>query len=52
MTKIASHIKSLIPQIGTDTIVREGYTKVQAGQIEKGLESLLSGAPDGSYETN
>ena len=49
MSKIASHIKSLIPTIGTDKLTQEGYTKVQAGQIQKGFEQLLN-APDGDYQ--
>lgn len=53
LSKIATHIKNLIPSIGTDKLTQEGYTKVQAGQIQKGFEALLN-APDGdySYEQN
>ena len=53
LSKIAAHIKNLIPSIGTDKLTQEGYTKVQAGQIQKGFEALLN-APDGdySYEEN
>lgn len=50
MTKIASHIKNLIPTIGTDKLTQEGYTKVQAQQIQKGFELLLGEAPEGDYE--
>ena len=50
MTKIASHIKNLIPTIGTDKLTQEGYTKVQAQQIQKGFEALLGQAPEGDYE--
>ena len=48
MSKIAKDIKLLLPTIGTDELVKEGYTHHQAGQIVKGLE-LLKDAPEGDY---
>jgi hypothetical protein len=47
--KITQYIKQTIPTIGTDKLTEEGYTKVQAGQIQEGFESLLGQAPDGDY---
>ncbi len=49
MSKIGEEIRKLIPTIGTDKLTEEGYTKVQAGQIQKGFELLLGQAPDGDY---
>lgn len=49
MSKIGDEIRRLIPTIGTDKLTQEGYTKVQAGQIQKGFEQLLGQAPDGDY---
>ena len=49
MSKIGEEIRKLIPTIGTDKLTQEGYTKVQAGQIQKGFELLLGQAPDGDY---
>ena len=49
MSKIGDEIRRLIPTIGTDKLTQEGYTKVQAGQIQKGFELLLGQAPDGDY---
>lgn len=50
MSKIGDEIKKLLPTIGTEKLTQEGYTKVQAGQIQKGFELLLGQAPDGDYE--
>lgn len=48
MELIGEKIKQLLPNIGTDELVREGYTKHQAGEIKAGFE-LLQEAPNGDY---
>ena len=49
MTKIAEHIKSILPKLETDELVREGYTHHEANQIVQGLEALQQ-APAGDYK--
>ena len=49
MSKIAQHIKSILPSLGSSETVIEGYTKKESNQIRKGLEALAE-APDGDYK--
>lgn len=50
MSKINDEILNMISKIGTDEIVKQGYTKKQANDIKQGLEALLNEAPAGDYE--
>lgn len=49
MSKINDEIIKMASNLGTDEIVKEGYTKQQAGEIKRGLE-LLQEAPAGDYK--
>jgi len=40
MSKINDEILKMVSNFGTDEIVKEGYTKQQAGEIKRGLELL------------